>query len=429
MNKFIKILFVFGLFLLLPNVVNAKEYTFNVCKNGCEWNENNFEELNDQIENLSVQDLQDNKIDDSYTIKIGDGDYDFSNYTIDIDSKLILGKGIYKFDTISDGRIELIGKSTDETKVYFNYFGPEPYYCDIENIEIFTSDFSIEGEFYFDEIYNNYNSKFIIKNTIINIIDNNYPVEFYFEEYNSILDIIFDNVIIKGNSIVYFEVEKEINKDYMNNFKIINCDFSNSNLYFSSFYYDNNWVRHPSDDEILMQNTKLNTIYTEGAKLILDCGCEFVDGIKRGSGYLTYNEVFSQNQYTLYEYYDEMNSELSGVITLSTCKKKEIKVTDRVILEDLNKELGLTIDDTWRIEPKGIVEIRNNELVPLKTGEADLIKELDKDIYKIHVVVLPDENRVIINPKTNTPIIVLISLLTILFSTIILINIRSMRKS
>ena len=62
-----------------------------------------------------------------------------------------------------------------------------------------------------------------------------------------------------------------------------------------------------------------------------------------------------------------------------------------------------------------IVEIRNNKLVPIKLWEADLIKELDNDIYKLHVV-KPADNILKTNPKTYTPIIIIISLLTILMT-------------
>ncbi len=61
--------------ILIPVVVKAKEYNFNVCDN-CDWNYNNLEVLNQYIESdLSRQDGEDNIYDNKYIIHFSSNEY------------------------------------------------------------------------------------------------------------------------------------------------------------------------------------------------------------------------------------------------------------------------------------------------------------------------------------------------------------------
>ena len=64
-----------GLIIFIPNIVNAQEYTFNVCKKGCTWNEEN-------LNNLDMSYMEDNyphfnKNEDKVIINFKDGNYSF----------------------------------------------------------------------------------------------------------------------------------------------------------------------------------------------------------------------------------------------------------------------------------------------------------------------------------------------------------------
>ena len=80
----------------------------------------------------------------------------------------------------------------------------------------------------------------------------------------------------------------------------------------------------------------------------------------------------------------------------------------------------------WKVEDESILKIENNTIIPLKVGVTEILGELDGIQYRLKVEVTED---LLVNPKTYTPIIIIISLLTIIISSIILINKKSMRIS
>ena len=246
---------------------------------------------------------------------------------------------------------------------------------------------------------------------------------------NKLPDLIVDNVSFNGIKSIAFAIGAigENPNQTFNNLKIMNSDFSNLNLYVieSSLSYDDAIYQLK---ELLIQNSKINRVYSENAKVIIDCDCEFVNGIKRGRGDLEYEEFFEQNEYTLYERANVKDLNINGEIITSTCKNKTIKITDSILLSKIEEDTGLKIDDTWDINPKGIVEIRDNKIVPLKVGEADITKEINEEVYKLRVKVVSadKESNPIINPSTGSSTIIIFGLILIITISLLLVRKREL---
>ena len=67
-------------------------------------------------------------------------------------------------------------------------------------------------------------------------------------------------------------------------------------------------------------------------------------------------------------------------------------------LDKIEDEFGYHIDNTWSLDPEGIVEIKDDKIIPLAAGIVRISKEIDGEN---HVLVLTVEENAIINPKTK----------------------------
>ena len=124
MKKNITLLLIIGLLILIPNKVEAQEYTFEICKT-CEWNESNIDDLQQRIDELSDEDYNDNKIDNHYIISIGNGNYSFEYLPAYENSEYRFGEGTYTIDELNLGERENIiikGSSKDKTKIITKEF-------------------------------------------------------------------------------------------------------------------------------------------------------------------------------------------------------------------------------------------------------------------------------------------------------------------
>lgn len=406
------------LIMFIPFYANAEEFTFKIC-NDCEWNFDNLNELNSHIESINNRDYDDDILENKYIIEFADGNYTF-DYNFPMfetnNTELYFGEGTYTFDQLSIEGIRYVikGKGIGKTIINANDLSSE------DNFIIGISDMTIKINDYFNldtsgENFNDYygityildeeKAGIKLENVDIRYNGENSP-EVFINCFQYMPSLTINNIKYVGKEILFeFENDGDLENEQFDYINIINSDFSKTNL---TFEVDGKANR------INIENSKLNKIYAGyGITVQIDCNSTFVNGTSRGKGELQSDEAL--NQYNIYEYQNELYSEYNGQIITSVCKKKEIKITDRVKLEDLNKELRLEIDGTWIAKPEGIIQINNNELIPLKIGKTILSKEIDGIINNVTIDVIEDNTisvpDTIKNPNTGTGMYVVISII------------------
>ena len=396
------------------------------------------------INNIENNDYDDGILENKYILQFKDGGHDFSDVWFPMfetnNTELHFDEGTYTFNQLSlEGfRYVIKGKGVGKTIINAGSIGSE----DNRVIKIIDMTLNISEYFGLDVYGDNFNdiheisykvdenrANLELKNVNINYSSNYIPL-FQIDCYQYMPSLDINNVKYESDVPLFFEFENDGDWSYdipskiVNNLNITNSDFSKGNIYFGV----DGRVNY-----ISISNTKLNKVYADyGIVLKIDCDSTFTNDIKKGFGELDSNDFFEQNQYNVYgySYIDDPTDDYNATIITEICKNKSISITTSISLEKIKEEFGYNIDDTWDINPLGIVEIKDEKIVPIKVGKTVISKEINGELQTLRVEVTPDQiHNTIINPKTNTPIIVLISLLTILFSTIILINIRSMRKS
>lgn len=435
MKKYLLIIILCILFI--PGVVNAEEYTFNVCKT-CEWNESNIDDLASVISNLDIAHS------DSIKVNIADGNYSFANeFYIENDNvrnlEIIFGNGNYNFgngfnvgwnyeytpiirfgvgtyifDELSFGDNQRVyGAGIDKTIIKGNNQGwEESYESTFHDLTIDMND-SIGFWMMNLDLSNSYNiePKLDLKNVkfITNTESsfNNPSLEIYGES-----NILIDNVNVNGK-YVFIENTKD--------FSIINSDFSKSFISIEADAFDGSNLT-----EVIAKNTKFNKVFVSGGmKLIADCDCNFVNGIKRYN-YYSYENIYEEDEATIFEQYDpEQPDEIDGYVINSLCKDKTIKITNSINLNKIKEEYGYEIDDSWNINPLGIVEIKDSKIVPIKVGKTNISKEINGEIQTLRVEVTPDQitDNTIVNPNTSSTLLfVLIISLSLLISFIVIKN-------
>ena len=132
-------------------------------------------------------------------------------------------------------------------------------------------------------------------------------------------------------------------------------------------------------------------------------------------------------------------------------EKQKAKIISRV--NDIREESGYSIDNTWTIFPTGVVEIRDNSLVPLQLGKTKISKLIDGELKSLRVEVVEDDEEPynpddseeynddssydnkpidkstnnIVNPKTLNAIVIIIAFtVSVIGSTIYLMQRKSM---
>ena len=417
MKKKLLILFIISLFLVLPNKVNAQDYTYNICKSGCEWNETNFGELHQEILYASYDDENDGTYDNKYYLNFANGDYDFTNsndyFSYDNWTYNLywnFGEGTYIFDIIRpEPSINITGKGINKTLIKTKR-RPNNNYSSIESFsaeDITIQDVSIETEYIYIGFYSNNKTSLNFKNVNIKLdedmrIENNYDIG----SFN------FDNVTISSEKsslvIQHPESQQSIN--------ITNCNFTNTLLYLESSNEYTNFN---------ISNSNLNNVYVYKYIILnLDCNNTFNTPLNKGHGN-EWIDIFENSEYNLYSYYYE-NDEGNSTIITEICKDKILKIDKPITLKEIKDEYGYDIDDSWIFVPEEIVELKDNKLVPLKLGRTKLSKEIDDEILTLRIEVVSNENNnnnnnSIINPKTSAQTGILLLIISIL-TTIILIK-------
>ena len=414
MKKRIFMLIILGLFLFLPSNVFAEDYTFEI-GNGKQWNESNIDQLSALLSDLQNQDWNDNKIDNKYTLNFADGNYDYSGFYGVCEGyvEYNFGTGNYKLDYLGGeimGSITIKGKGIDKTHIQVDGLISELNGCaEISDMTIYveypyfeTSGYTNLFEYGFTDI----KQGLFFKNLVINTKDDDI-LEIYYRAYDAMPYIDFDNVTINGSDTLEFRIESNVYTQSKEKFiNIKNSDLSDFDIYFEGY---GERYKLP---KLYFENTKLNKMYAKNIDIDVDCTSTFKNGITRGKGIDGHEDVFNSNQYTIYEYYEE-GGQNNGKITTSVCKNKTVNIKNKTSLKNIKEEFGYEIDDTWTFNPEGIVELRNGELVPLKVGKVTISKEINGEVQNLTIDVtdVQKQNNVVVNPKTRSTLIVVITLI------------------
>ncbi|MBQ6476987.1 MAG: hypothetical protein IJI43_00940 [Bacilli bacterium] len=445
MKKFI---FIFISLLFLIPISTKAVTTYSVCDTGCDYNMTSFgvvlEEYN--APSLRPQDkVIFNIADGNYTINTGQSGY-VTLYNVELN----FGNGTYTFPNA-----EFVA-GADNIKTVINGRSSSTTFVNIRRLQAGMSDYShltitADQDMSFDP-------NPVDADATVNMDD--VILKTKSESLEDSASVIFgvNKLVANGLKVIvpgkryYGLVLANPHSDGAyddSDISITNSDFTDANVYIGASAGNREVVN--------IENTKLNKIYVTNSQTNIDCDSTFIGTMKYEKGtesrnHSDFSNFLDGGSYSIYEY-RPLDNIGSGVVQLEACKDKRIIMDEPVSLNDIREESGYSIDNTWTIFPTGVVEIRDNSLVPLQLGKTKIYKLIDGELKSLRVEVVEDDEEPynpddseeynddssydnkpidkstnnIVNPKTLNAIVIIIAFtVSVLGSTIYLMQRKSM---
>ena len=350
--------------LLMPVVVSAQTYTYNICKSGCEYNK--FIDIVTNIYNLPADsnleiiiNFQDSETyQENNNLEIYNDNNPFTSVTINGNNATIINEE-YLF------AVERAKTAT------------------IKDLNVTAADISLEGEKYatnFTELAQKINNKELYNNkyTLNNINFEGSELVIFGAGTFEVTKGVFSGPFAANNAKLL------LNKSTINNALMAGSQYPNSEIYiFSDNILPNKISRLKVGEETASQIDDLQNKLKQNALIEMEVSPSL------------YNYGISRDANNVLYYYQEKNKTIKEDTNISEIEKEFVNTYEDSYGYDDIKDDAIV----WTSTDESIVKIENGIVKVLKSGNVDLTANKGNDYYTMHLTV---EKPTIAEKITNT---------------------------
>ena len=350
--------------LLMPVVVSAQTYTYNICKSGCEYNK--FIDIVTNIYNLPADsnleiiiNFQDSETyQENNNLEIYNDNNPFTSVTINGNNATIINEE-YLF------AVERAKTAT------------------IKDLNVTAADISLEGEKYatnFTELAQKINNKELYNNkyTLNNINFEGSELVIFGAGTFEVTKGVFSGPFAANNAKLL------LNKSTINNALMAGSQYPNSEIYiFSDNILPNKISRLKVGEETASQIDDLQNKLKQNSLIEMEVTPSL------------YNYGISRDANNVLYYYQEKNKTIKEDTNISEIEKEFVNTYEDSYGYDDIKDDAIV----WTSTDESIVKIENGIVKVLKSGNVDLTANKGNDYYTMHLTV---EKPTIAEKITNT---------------------------